>query len=74
MLFCFCIQLWWSYISENKCIFHHHKLSNAFHDEDDDNYYTAKIIEVDDVNKLFTLLFFDDGMEVDSYKAWSENV
>ena len=41
----------------------------------DDNYYTAKIIEVDDVNKLFTLLFFDDGMEVDSYKAqWLKHI
>jgi hypothetical protein len=35
----------------------------------DDAFYTARIVENDDENELFTLLFLDDGMEVNSYKA-----
>ena len=41
----------------------------------DNRYYLARIVEVDDTNKLFRLVFYDDDMEVDNYKAqWMKHV
>ena len=41
----------------------------------DDEFYHAEIVEVDGSNEMFTLVFYDDNMEVDSYKAqWLKHV
>jgi hypothetical protein len=41
----------------------------------DDRYYLARIVEVDDTNELFRLVFYDDNMEVNDYKAqWMKHV
>ena len=54
---------------------------SAFEDGDDvmawfdDRFYLAQIVEVDVQNELFTLLFYDDNMEVNNYKAqWMKHV
>jgi hypothetical protein len=54
---------------------------SAFEDGDDvmawfDNqFYLARVVEVDAENELFTLLFYDDNMEVNRYKAqWMKHV
>ena len=41
----------------------------------DDKYYLARVVEVDSSNELFTLVLYDDGMEVNNYKAqWMKHV
>ena len=41
----------------------------------DDEFYHAEIVEVDGSNEMFTLVFYDDNMEVDSYKEqWLKHV
>jgi hypothetical protein len=35
----------------------------------DDAFYIATIMEIEKTNKLFTILFTDDNLEVNSYKA-----
>ena len=41
----------------------------------DDQFYLARIVEVDAENELFTLLFYDDNMEVNRYRAqWMKHV
>lgn len=56
-------------------LFSHFEMNDIVVGWYDDDYYTAKIVEVDSVNELFTLLFFDDGMEVDSYRAqWLKHI
>jgi hypothetical protein len=41
----------------------------------DDRYYLARIVEADETNELFRLVFYDDAMEVNDYKAqWMKHV
>ena len=41
----------------------------------DDRYYLARIVEVDDTNELFRLVFYDDNTEENDYKAqWMKHV
>jgi len=58
----------WSNINTNNT-FDSFELNDIVEAWYDDKYYTAQIIEKDHDDELFTLLFLDDYMEVDSYKA-----